>query len=238
MSGRTARSQLWRKGVEVQDYTLYSLVTLPAAINAANGILFFGDTESTVGRQRTNMTRSNEVPGKTNFEVFGIGIKFLAPLTVVYSSFNDAIRDAFVQLLVNNAERRVYHLSEFIPSAVIAPSFSAAAGDNPVLTHQGVSFLLPVDPTILLQGGVSVVLRIFFITNVAALGSTVVGVYFNGLLDRGDIVLDQTPQGQVSQLAPVNRNVLPGPGNTAAPAGMRWVRDDEAGPGAWKLVQA
>lgn len=193
VSPRTQRSQLWQTGHELQDYGLYSLITLPAAINPANGNLFFGDTETTVGRQRTNLTRPGEVPGKTNFEIFGIGIKFLAPLTVLYTSFQDAIRDAWIQFQVNNAERWVRHLSEFIPATVTAPSFSAAAGDNPVITHQGLNFTMPVDPTIVLQGGVNFTVRIFFFTNVAALGNTVVGVYFTGLLDRGAIQLDQQP---------------------------------------------
>lgn len=192
-SARTNRSQLWQTAKEMQDYSLYSFVTLPAAINASNGILFFGDTESTVGRQRTNMTRANEVPGKTNFEIFGIGLKFAPPLTVLWTTINDAIRDAFVVVLVNQAERRVYHAHEFFPATAITPSFSAAAGDNPVVTHQGGSYLLPVDPSIVVQGGVQFIVRVFFATNVAALGSTVMGVVCNGLIDRGDIQLDATP---------------------------------------------
>jgi hypothetical protein len=191
-SARTQRSQLWREGVELQDYTLYSLITLPAAINPANGNLFFGDTESAVGRQRTNLTRPNEVPGKTNFEIFGVRIKFLAPITVVMSSYLTAIRDAYCVLSVNNAERRVYHLSEFLPATIHAPSFSAAAGDHPIVTHLGQTFDYPMDPTVVLQGGVAFTFRIFFVTDVAALGSTVLGVYFNGFLDRGNIKLDQT----------------------------------------------
>lgn len=192
-SARTMRSQLWQTGKELQDYSLYSFVTLPATITTANGILFFGDTESTVGRQRTNMTRANEVPGKTQFEVFGIGLKFAPPLTVLFTAINDAIRDAFVVVLVNQAERRVYHMHEFFPFTAVAPSFSAAAGDNPVLTHQGASYLLPVDPTIVIQGGVQVMVRVFFTTQVASIGSTVMGVVMNGLIDRGDIQLDATP---------------------------------------------
>lgn len=195
-SQRVQRSQLWRPGVELQDNSLYSLVTLPTPITAANGVLFFGDTEATVGRQRTNMTRSNEVPGKTNFEAFGIGIKFHAPLTVVYQDVLTAIRDAWLELRVNNSERRVYHLSEFFPHLTVNPSFSAAAGDNPVLTHQGTYFEVPIDPTIVFQGGVSLIVRVFFATAMATLSATVMGVYFNGLIDRGDVKLDQTPLAQ------------------------------------------
>lgn len=191
-SGRTLRSQIWDQGKEIQDWDLYSLITLPAAINAAAGNLFFGDTEGTVGRQRTNMTRPGEVPGGTQFEVFGIGIKFLPPLTVLWTSINDALRDAWLVVKVNNSERWVKHLSAFFPATAITPSFSAAAGDNPVITDMGTYYQRPVDPTIVLQGGIAFEVRVFFNTNVAPLGSTVMGVVLNGLLDRGQIQLDPT----------------------------------------------
>jgi len=203
-SPRLMRSQMQPQiagGAEIQDARLYSYITLPAAINPANGNLFFADIEGTVGRQRTNMTRSGEVPGQTNFEIFGIGIKFLAPLTVLYTSYRTAILDAWAQLKVNQSERWVSHLGGLVESAsVIAPSFSAAAGDNPVMTQQSLSFVVPVDPTILIQGGVQFEFRIYFATNVAALGSTVMGVEFLGLLDRGDIQLDQTRTTQTPAL--------------------------------------
>lgn len=193
LSPRVQRSQLWRNGIELQDQSLYSYVALPTPLTAAGGVLFFGDTESTVGRQRTNMTRANEVPGKTNFEIFGIGIKFLPPLTVLWADVLLAMRGAYLTLTVNNSERRVYHLSEFFPASVIAPSFSAAAGDNPVLIQQGTTYLHALDPTIVLQGGVSVVVRIFFTVDSAPLNTTIAGVIFNGLIDRGNVQLDQTP---------------------------------------------
>jgi len=194
-------SQMYRAAVaqrlEVQDQSLYSLVTLPAAINPAGGIAFFGDTEAAVGRQRTNLTRSNEVPGRTNYEVHGIGIKFTAAPTVLFSSINDAVRDAYLEFQTNNALRRVFHLSEFFPAAEVSHSFSAAAGDNPFVSHVGTYFVRNIALPVLLLGGVNFSVRIYFTTNVAALGNTVMGVYFEGIIDRGNIKLDQTPVRQM-----------------------------------------
>jgi hypothetical protein len=181
------------KGLEVQHQKLYDLVTLPAAINAAGGIQFFGDTESAVGRQRTNLTRNNEVPGRTNYEIHGLGVKFTAAPTVVFSSVNDAVRDGWLELYINNSLRLVRHLTEFWPAVSYNPSFSAAAGDNPIVPHVGMYFILPLAIPIPLQGAVNFRVTVFFITNVAALGSTVMGCYLDGLIDRGPVQLDQTP---------------------------------------------
>lgn len=194
---RLSLSQLFaagqQAGLEVQDQTLYSLVTLPAAINPSGGINFFGDSESAVGAQRTNLTEPNKVPSRLNYEIHGVAIKFTAAPTVLYTSINDAVRDAYMSIVVANSERKRYHLTEFLPTTYMAPSFSAAAGDNPVLAEQGISFYRPLALPIPLQGGVNFTVRVFFVTNVAALGSTVMGVYFGGLIDRGNVKLDQSP---------------------------------------------
>lgn len=199
-------SQLYQRAVqkkkEIQHQKLYSLVTLPAAINAAGGISFFGDTESTVGRQRTNMTRPNEIPGGTNYEIHGIGIKFTASPTVTFTNINTAVRDAWFQLKINNSERLVRHLTEFFPSATVNPSFSAAAGDNPVVPQVGVSFILPLAIPIPLVGAVNFTSQVFFITDAGtSLGNTVMGMYFDGLIDRGSVTLD---------LGPVDREMAQG----------------------------
>lgn len=183
-------SKLFRSGVEVQHNMLYSLVTLPATITATNGILFFGDTEGSVGRHRTNLTKPNEAPGSANFEIHGIGVKFTAAPTVLWTALNDATRDSFMVLIVNGAERLVKHLGEFLPAMAVLPSFSAAAGDNPVITHQGPYFVVPIELPILLPRGVNFTLRVFFATQVASIGSTVMGVFLNGLIDKGAIDLD------------------------------------------------
>lgn len=179
--------------LELQDQPLYSLVTLPTPLTAAGGVSFFGDTVATVTLDRTNLDRPNQVPIGSTFECHGVGIRFLAPLTVVYSSFNTAMRDAYLQLTVNNSQRLTKHLSEFVSSSVLAPSFSAAAGDNPVLTQQGLDYYVNLALPISINSLTSFNIKVFFLTDVAALNATVMGVYMAGLLNRGNIKLDSSP---------------------------------------------
>jgi hypothetical protein len=178
--------------LEVQDFPLYSYVTLPTPLTGA-GVQFFGDTIASVGIQRTNMTRPNQpIPG-TNYEVHGIRVIFAAPLTVVFSSFNTAILGAAISIFVNNTLRFQRHLRSFLPASIYAPSFSAAAGDNPVVTDQGYDGVYPLALAIPIQGETNFSVTITFATDVAALNATVMGVEFQGLLDRGNIKVDQTP---------------------------------------------
>lgn len=186
--------------LELQDQPLYSYVTLPAAINPAQGINFFGDAEATVGAQRTNLTRPNQVPNGTKFEMHGIRVIFAAPLTVLFTSYNTAIRDAFLTLTVGTSRRIQLHLRNFIQQTIIAPSFSAAAGDNPILTEQGYEAAKQLLFPILIQDQTNFGVNITFVTDVAALGSTVMGVQLEGILDRGNIKLDQSPTRSFSSL--------------------------------------
>lgn len=200
MSPRLQRSQLLQNAggdFELQDSEQYSLVTLPAAINPSGGVLFFGDTESAVGRARTNMTRAGEIPEKNAFEIFGVGLKFLPPFTVLWTSVLDAMRDAYITLVVNQSERGSWHMSRWFPSVALTPSEAAAANDVPVNTAVGRDFYKPMDPSIVLWGGVNFQLRVFFTTNVPALANTVLGVYFNGLMARGGVKLD-VPQSSTA----------------------------------------
>ena len=186
--------------LEVQHQPLYSFVTLPAAINPAGGINFFGDAEATVGTQRTNLTRPNQVPNGTNFEMHGIRIIFAAPITVVFTSYNTAVRDAFLILTVGTSQRLKLHLRNFLPATIYAPSFSAAAADNPIVTEQGFESSIQLLCPILLQQQTNFGVNIVFVTDVAALGSTVMGVQLEGILDRGNIKLDQSPTRSTSSL--------------------------------------
>jgi hypothetical protein len=192
----------WRLGqpLEIQDQPLYSLITLPAAINPAGGNNFFADAAATVGLQRTNLTRPNQVPPGTNFEIHGIRIFFLAPITVLFTSYVTAIRDAFLVLTVNNSQRLTRHLRDFTVGTIYAPSVSAAAGDNPIVTDQGIDGVFALALPIPLQGATTFGVTVTFITDVAALGSTVMGVELLGLLDRGNIKLDQSPVRSAASL--------------------------------------
>lgn len=187
--------------LELQYQPLWSYVTLPAALNAAGGINFFGDAEATVGTQRTNLTRPNQVPNGTNYEVHGIRIIFSSvPVTVLWTSFITALRDAYLVFKVGTSDRLKLHGRSFLPSTIYAPSVSAAAGDNPVLTEQGyeavIQLILPIPLADQTNFGVNMV----FTTDVAALGNTVMGVQLEGLIDRGNIKPDQSPVRSLSSL--------------------------------------
>lgn len=180
------------QSLEVQDFPLYSFVTLPTPLTGA-GVQFFGDTISTVGLQRTNLTRPNQMLPGTNYEIHGMRLVFAAPLTVVFSSFNTALLGAAIQIFVNNTLRFQRQCRSFLPASIYAPSFSAAAGDNPIITDMGYDGIYPLSVPIPLQGETNFSVTITFATDVAALNATVMGVEFLGLIDRGNIKVDQTP---------------------------------------------
>lgn len=186
--------------LELQDQPLYSLITLGAVINPAGGNNFFADASATVGLQRTNLTRPNQVPPGTNFECHGIRIFFLAPLTVVFADFVTAIRDGFLVLTVNNSQRLTRHLRDFTVGTIYAPSFSAAAGDNPVVTDQGIDGVFNLALPITIQDRTTFGVNITFVTNVASLAATVMGVELLGIMDRGNIKLDLSPVRSLSSL--------------------------------------
>lgn len=179
--------------LELQDQSLYSLITLPTPLTAAGGVAFFGDTIATVTPDRTNLDRSNQVPIGSTYEIHGIGIKFLAPLTVVFASFVTATRDAWLELFVNNSLRFRAHLREFLQAVAYAPSFSAAAGDSPIVTDQGIDGWRDLALPITINDYTNFNVRIFFATDVAALNNTVAGVWLGGIINRGNIKLDSTP---------------------------------------------
>lgn len=179
--------------LELQDQPLYSLVTLPTPLTAAGGVSFFGDTIATVTPDRTNLDRPQQVPVGSTFEIHGIGIRFLAPITVLYTSFNTAMRDAWMELTVNQSLRNRLHLSQFVSSAVIAPSVSAAAGDSPVLTQVGLDYYINLAVPITINSITNFFIKVYFATDVAAINATVMGVYLAGLLNRGNVKLDSSP---------------------------------------------
>lgn len=168
--------------LSVIDHTIYSIVDTTS--NTNKEYQFFSDIVSQVGRERTNLTISNQLPKNwLRFTIFGIAIKVYN--VVEPSAVLQFFRDSYYSLKVAEHELKFGHLSEFLHTNAVLSDTSGTSlvhfkvGEG-VGSYDGLVQGLEIE----ISAGKSFSFSITCTSDIAEMRNKLIGVFLKGKLER------------------------------------------------------